>query len=345
LANAPGSQRTIAYRLSDTVPEPEPATCGTDPSQLAAPADAAPAGGSDSPLHTLAAGLAAPAGSLQQADVGIVADNSYFLAHGANSAADMQSIMNQVDGIYQAELGVTLHVAQTVVFSSADPFGTSTDPSTLLNSFTSYKGTPNSPIYSSDVAHLFTRRDLNGSVIGIAWMSTLCGGSYASGLSQDFTTDNKSLVLLTAHELGHNFGAPHDNQSGSDCASTPFGFIMNPYVSDSLALQFSDCSLAHINPVVSGATCLSAVTSTNATPTATPSATATPTLVVTNSPVPSATRTATRPPATATRTATRPPATATLVPVVAPLAFVVPEYSRTACTVPSRSYFARKRFR
>jgi len=44
----------------------------------------------------LTTGLAASgAATLPQAEVGIVADYDYFLAHGANAAADMQSILNQ----------------------------------------------------------------------------------------------------------------------------------------------------------------------------------------------------------------------------------------------------------
>jgi hypothetical protein len=202
----------------------------------------------------------AVAGDLKQLEIALVADYEYYQDHGANSAADMQSILNQIDGIYQAELGVTFHIAGTVVFtSSADPFSNTLDPIALLQEFSAYRSSTSGIVHTAGLAHLFTDRDIANNVIGIAWVGVLCSNYYGTGLSQDFINENKSLVLLTAHEIGHNFNAPHDNQQGSSCASTPFGHIMNPWVSTSLDLTFSSCSKNQIAPEVAGASCLSSV--------------------------------------------------------------------------------------
>ncbi len=256
------SHTTVMYRMSDTVSDWELGSCALEQpavavemgqhARVSGPLDTYE--GLVSDLQTLASSSA-----LKQVDLGIVADYGYFVKHGAASAADMQNIINQIDGIYRSEVGVTLRVSKTVVYTTPDPFSSTTDPSTLLNEFSTYKGNSASPVYGTDLAHLFTNRGFNGSVIGIAWVGTVCNGSYGTGLSQDFTTNNKSLVLLTAHEIGHNFNALHDNESGSPCASTPFGFIMNPYVSTALNLQFSSCSLGFMTPEAAGASCLAAV--------------------------------------------------------------------------------------
>ena len=256
------SHTTVMYRMSDTVSDWELGSCALEQPAVAVEMGrharaSGPLGtyeGLASDLQTLASSSA-----LKQVDLGIVADYGYFVKHGAASAADMQNIINQIDGIYRSEVGVTLRVSKTVVYTTPDPFSSTTDPSTLLNEFSTYKGNSASPVYGTDLAHLFTNRGFNGSVIGIAWVGTVCNGSYGTGLSQDFTTNNKSLVLLTAHEIGHNFNALHDNESGSPCASTPFGFIMNPYVSTALNLQFSSCSLGFMTPEAAGASCLAAV--------------------------------------------------------------------------------------
>lgn len=254
---------TIMYRMSDTTSTWDLGSCALEMPSVGF--------NLESHVHhrqplsdyaTLSSHLqeAAAAGQLKKLDIALVADYEYYQEHGANSSADMQNIINQIDGIYQAELGITLHVAATVVYTTpADPFTSTIDPVTLLQEFSGYKSNAASTIRNADLAHLFTNRDLQGSVIGVAWLGTLCNTTYGTGLSQDFINENKSLVLLTAHEIGHNLAAPHDNQSGSACASTPFGYIMNPWVSTSLQLQFSTCSKQQMAPEIAEASCLETV--------------------------------------------------------------------------------------
>jgi hypothetical protein len=73
------------------------------------------------------------------------------------------------------------------------------------------------------VAHLFTGKNLDGSVIGIAYLGVVCDVNDAYGLSQSRYTTNFSLrVSLTAHELGHNWNAQHCDASppcGIMCSS------------------------------------------------------------------------------------------------------------------------------
>lgn len=267
---------TVIYRMSDTTSTWELGSCALEtPSvalNLAGHGNHHHASSDYSELTSHLQEMAA-AGDLKKLEIALVADYEYYQEHGVNSAADMQNVINQIDGIYQSELGVTLHVAGTVIFTSpSDPFSNTTDPVALLQEFSSYRSSTNGVAHTAGLAHLFTNREIDSNVIGIAWLGVLCSNYYGTGLSQDFTSENKSLVLLTAHEIGHNFNAPHDNQSGSACGSTSFGYIMNPWVSTSLSLQFSSCSKNQIAPEVSGASCLSTVTGgTPGTPTCTSS--------------------------------------------------------------------------
>lgn len=269
---------TVIYRLSDTTSTWTLGSCALErPSTEGAQQSHAHQHQSLGDYATLSSHLqeTASTGQLKKLDIALVADYEYYQEHGANSAADMQNIINQIDGIYQAELGITLHVATTVVHTTpVDPFTSTLDPVTLLQEFSSYKSQAVSAIRNADLAHLFTNRDLQGSVIGVAWLGTLCNTTYGTGLSQDFINENKSLVLLTAHEIGHNLAAPHDNQSGSACASTPFGYIMNPWISTSLQLQFSTCSKQQMATEITEASCLETVGGVSPiSPTCTPSIT------------------------------------------------------------------------
>lgn len=267
---APGEPGMVVYRVSDTASELGPGSCALENpaiEQALAASESAIA----SPSRILPELQTLAATTLKQIDIALVADYEYYAEHGAASAADMQALINQVDGILQSELGLTLRVSTTVVHTSVqDPFSGTIDSEALLNEFTNYKGSSSSPIYGSDLAQLFTNRDLDGSLIGIAWVGSLCTGAWGSSLVQDFSTTAKSMVILSAHEIGHNLAAHHDAQLGSLCELIPFGFIMYPSISTDLNLQFSTCSKSSINAHVATASCLAEVGSGTPIPTPTP---------------------------------------------------------------------------
>ncbi len=297
---------SIAYRLSDVEDVPLGTCAAQAPGRQSFSRHALQGGGKawpGAPARDLTARTAvgsAAAVANKRAEIGVVGDFQYYSKHGDTSANDLAAIINAVDGIYQSEIGVAVQLRSTVIFTASnDPFSETTDYNTLLNEFSSYHdandNTPSQVLYNCDIAHLVTGRDLNGNVIGLSWLGTLCGGYWGSGIDQDFSSSLYVMTLLLAHEMGHNFGAPHDNQQGSACASEPGTFIMNPFLSSSLLQQFSPCSKTQIAPEVNAASCFDAFTpGPSATPTVT--YTPTPTWTLTPSRTLTPTRTPTNPP-------------------------------------------------
>ncbi|MGH8308590.1 MAG: M12 family metallo-peptidase, partial [Steroidobacteraceae bacterium] len=57
-----------------------------------------------------------------------------------------------------------------------------------------------------------------------------------------------------AHEIGHNFDAPHDGDTGAACASTPQSFLMAPRLNGSQ--QFSSCSIDQMARLATSGWCL-----------------------------------------------------------------------------------------
>ena len=160
------------------------------------------------------------------------ADGEYVSALGGASQANSQitSIINFVDGIYQSEIGLTFQIVQQNTWADAatDPY-TSVTANTRLQQFTNHwvANFPNSGDNRRSIAHLFTGVDLNGATgegsgtIGIAWINATCRAPNLSyGLSQKFPLNtpgiNAATVILTAHEIGHNFSGAHTNQVASD---------------------------------------------------------------------------------------------------------------------------------
>jgi hypothetical protein len=97
-----------------------------------------------------------------------------------------------------------------------------------------------------------TGRDLDTTTVGIAYLKNVCGSNnaYAVSLSQSGLNTTQA-ALIAAHEIGHNFGAPHDGEGA--CASTPQTFLMAPQLNGND--KFSSCSVSQIQAVINTATC------------------------------------------------------------------------------------------
>lgn len=161
--------------------------------------------------------------SLKIARISTDADGEYVAAFGGASQAIAQinSILNFVDGVYQVEVGIGFQIVFQNTWADAgnDPY-TSTEPGILLNQFRAHWNAnfPNSGSNTRSTAHLFTGKNLDGSTVGVAFTGVVCRSpNNAYGLSQrfPFTSGNPitaQTVTLTAHELGHNFSAQHTNQ-------------------------------------------------------------------------------------------------------------------------------------
>ncbi|HEY8506911.1 MAG TPA: M12 family metallo-peptidase, partial [Steroidobacteraceae bacterium] len=186
--------------------------------------------------------------------VAIVADTEFahaFESRGISAEEAIVARMNIVDGIFSRQLGVKVELAHTTVFRDGpDPF-TQSKAVDLLDELRRYRR--NSPTQRSmGLTHLMTGRDLNGETVGIAYMGSVCDTSNAASLSEG-TRSTTAAALIVAHEMGHNFNAPHDGESGA-CAAVPHSFIMAPRLNGSE--QFSACSITQMQPTIARASCL-----------------------------------------------------------------------------------------
>jgi uncharacterized repeat protein (TIGR01451 family) len=242
------------FRLADVYVAPGAVACGATEAMSGAQAFAAM-------VEELSPTPAAAASATLSLDLGAVADFEFQSAFGADAEAALLTRFNNVDGIFSEQLGVQISVARADIFdTSNDPF-TATDASSLLAELAGYRGHAQAQL-GLGLTHLFTGRDLDGRTAGIAYLGTVCAGrafngnSYGVGLSEGrrgATFDS----LVAAHEIGHNFGSPHDAEAGSPCESTAGTFLMAPTVNGSD--QFSPCSIEQMQPEIIGASCLTPI--------------------------------------------------------------------------------------
>ncbi len=257
--HATGSDTTpVMFRLADALMTVSPGFCETLTADGMS-ADGAPGDEQSHPsalkvFKAIAADLDAAAGQFptRRLMTGVVADNEFATKFDDPEGAIIAR-MDIVDGIFSTQVGVKISLAPlTIIQTAQEPF-TKTAASDLLSQLRSYRS--HSPAQMAlGVTHLMTGRNMDGDTVGIAYQGAVCNGATAASLSEGAHSTTMS-ALIAAHELGHNFNAPHDGVPGA-CASTPQTFLMAPTINGSN--QFSSCSLQQIQARIQTAQCLTA---------------------------------------------------------------------------------------
>jgi Reprolysin (M12B) family zinc metalloprotease/Domain of unknown function DUF11 len=187
-----------------------------------------------------------------QVEISLIADSAFQAAEPGDPMAAMLARLNIVEGIFTEQVGLLVLATDVrLIPATNDPFK-STKGSTLLEQLSAYrKATPE--VRARGLAHLVTGKDLDGTTAGIAYVRTVCEVETGVSISsRSFGTTISALVM--AHELGHNFGAEHDGEPGTSCASVTGGFIMAPSVSG--YSTFSQCSIDRMQSALASASCV-----------------------------------------------------------------------------------------
>ena len=176
-------------------------------------------------------------------------DGQFYNRYPGSWAAQSQSILNGVDGIYRADLNLFISITYQQAWTSVsgDPY-TSLNAQTTLTQFRSW-WQANRGGTVRDTAHMFSGKNFSGGTIGIAWVGVVCN---RPDLSYGVSEDQFSSFLnrqLTAHEIGHNLSARHDNQSpvcpGVSCNNS--GPVMCSFIQSNGTNRFSGCSISSVN--------------------------------------------------------------------------------------------------
>ena len=146
----------------------------------------------------------------------IEADYQMYLDKGSSVSSVNSYITgyyNSVAAIYQNEF-IPVEISQIQVYTSTDPYAGQSTSDGYLIAF----GDDKQDNFNGDLAQFLTTRNLG--LGGIAWIGTLCANYNAGDHSGRFSfcnIDNSYYnfptyswtVMVSTHELGHNFGSMH----------------------------------------------------------------------------------------------------------------------------------------
>lgn len=175
------------------------------------------------------------------ADVAVETDWEFRQIWGnePDAAAYAAALLGAVSEIYTNDLNMRLRINFLRIWNTSnDPWNRSSTSQQLFQ-FQDHWNDQMTHI-DRNVAHFLSGRSLGG---GVAYGDAACWPEFDYGLSanldgffpyplQDNHAQNWDLMVC-AHELGHNFGAPHthsigiDDCAGGDCSVTPHGTLMS----------------------------------------------------------------------------------------------------------------------
>lgn len=232
------------YRERDVVPEPD-VSCGLasaghgtalplpPPSPTPSPSPSLPAGGGAflpsipgvsvvasqaiDPPASLAKPSAGAAAACALVELAVAIDYSMVRGLGSAAAAEkrVNDIYNMVDGLYQ-DPAINIHIRITEVFietAQNNTWGATVDISAYLTNLGTWMRGANGFKNPFDIASMWYYH-LGGGTVGLAWVGTVCNNN-RSNIIRYFTATSRSMMIDAAHEMGHNFSAPHIANSTS----------------------------------------------------------------------------------------------------------------------------------
>ncbi len=188
------------------------------------------------------------------AQIGVVVDSLYDEAIGGRGLSKAIATINSVDGIYREKFGLALKIDVIVLITDTDTL--TLNGNTLednLGLFRDYR--IQSDLLPADLSlvHLFTGVDTSDDSIGLAYSGAACRtDGYDVSMSRPF----RYPVILAAHEIGHNLGAMHDDET-TEC-QTINDNLMFSEINSTTTQEFSSCSSTAITNRLQQSACYEA---------------------------------------------------------------------------------------
>lgn len=189
---------------------------------------------------------AAEAPSRRQLRIATEASYNYYITRGEATNAHILEVLNEIEGLYERDFGVTFRVTYQHAYAVGDDPYDSNESLTLLEQFRTQWNSRYTAV-SRNVAFLFNTTTIPSGAVGRAYQGQACEDrAYGYGY---FSRDNPAFeTIVVAHELGHLLGAVHET-GACDVVHT----LMCPSIGGDLT--FSSVAQSAISDYLAGHSC------------------------------------------------------------------------------------------
>lgn len=179
-------------------------------------------------------------------DLLIVHDTSQFVKYKGNTTFMTErtmQIVNIMNAFYR-QLNIFIALVGVVFWVDKDEITLTDDGDATLKEFLKYRYEKLLPIYHHDNAQLLTDTKFKDEVVGKAFRGPMCTYEHSGGVNKDHAASPAVVAVTLAHELGHNFGMEHDNETRCRCPDEKC--IMAAKSSEVHPKSWSSCSIEYL---------------------------------------------------------------------------------------------------
>ncbi|XP_065054894.1 uncharacterized protein LOC135683537 isoform X1 [Rhopilema esculentum] len=170
-----------------------------------------------------------------------VVDYEVYLRYNSNKSLVLSRMLNALHSVDRSYAAVNVRVVLVAleIWTNGNRVPYNESGGRQISTFNSYRKKHLLGVVRHDIAHYISIKGWSGGVIGMAYVGGICKTGYGTGIDKWSFTSATGPTVVLAHELGHNFGFPHDS-SPCVCLTSRGCFMGGP---KTRRPGFSDCNM------------------------------------------------------------------------------------------------------